>query len=308
MDEVNLGKAIEICSQLSGHLPIVHSQEDIDSLPLVDNIWLGAKKNNKISPRGLIYEWLDASPFNFTKWDEGNPNCTSSCCGVSLESRPNRIHGQRFLSNRSFVDIPCTEERDVICELSFLSKEAAQKLVEGTVNEAFANSSIRLMEQQFAIAILNDTLADVLEATKPLYEEFQEHLVKERLQQEEVRRQRLMIASLNRTVTRLKLGQDQVASGILNQSLSWLQQHAGPLKETLKSQETLLGQLNETILSLQSSKLDSSPFARRVNICLAILIVMIVVEIAIVMVRYNVFSTVGERLNLYLFNRWTRIR
>jgi hypothetical protein len=39
---------------------------------MLDPIWLGAQRNRSLA--GLVFEWTDGSPFNYSNWRAGEPN------------------------------------------------------------------------------------------------------------------------------------------------------------------------------------------------------------------------------------------
>lgn len=88
--KMKLTGAIKFCSDVNGHLPSVHSIEDIQELSEIvgfdTKIWLGAKPEVKLSYGNSLgaYKWTDETSFSYQNWAPGQPNCTSSCCGVSL--------------------------------------------------------------------------------------------------------------------------------------------------------------------------------------------------------------------------------
>ena len=89
--EMSLQEAVSSCSNLGGQLPAVHSHQDLVELTHVigqeARLWLGAKSADTRgwSREESHYEWMDGSPFDYTRgWVRSYPNCRSSCCGVGF--------------------------------------------------------------------------------------------------------------------------------------------------------------------------------------------------------------------------------
>lgn len=168
--EFDLKEADEVCFNLGGKLPSVHSSKDIHELTQLigqdAKIWLGAKPQDNTLPtiKPGIYQWQDSTPFDFKEWVTGYPNCVSDCCGVSVTT----------VNDHAMVDKDCKKRRKLICILPVLTNATVQTWL----NDQFENFnetlysdkfSIIKFQQQLSIAILNETMTSLQQSSKSLY-------------------------------------------------------------------------------------------------------------------------------------------
>lgn len=65
------------CESLGGHLATITSQAEQDFIDSLnsdgDRLWIGGYR-----PEGLGFAWITGEPWNYTNWDEGEPNNSSN--------------------------------------------------------------------------------------------------------------------------------------------------------------------------------------------------------------------------------------
>ncbi|KAK6754705.1 hypothetical protein RB195_013596 [Necator americanus] len=80
--EASFDEAEEICVHYGGHLVSIHSQAENDfvhsmTYPLTSHsynemVWLGGRRASP--PFDNQWTWTDGSPFDYTNWDDGEPD------------------------------------------------------------------------------------------------------------------------------------------------------------------------------------------------------------------------------------------
>lgn len=70
-------EAAAYCESLGGHLATITSQAEQDFIDSLnsdgDRLWIGGYR-----PDGLVFAWITGEPWNYTNWDEGEPNNSSN--------------------------------------------------------------------------------------------------------------------------------------------------------------------------------------------------------------------------------------
>lgn len=134
-----------LCDQLGGHLPSVHSEEDVlEMTSIVGNasfVWLGAKPADKSlqDTDELAFEWADGTPFDLEEWSSKYLRCKSSCCGVSLTRDDS--------SGKRLYTAPCDDTRSMFCVLSSLAPSV--DLSEEGSEFLLPNVSIKVLNETF---------------------------------------------------------------------------------------------------------------------------------------------------------------
>lgn len=172
-EKVNLLEAIDICNKMQGHLPSVHSAQDVSELvhllgqDIKKWLWLGAEPANHESPgEKFNYKWSDGSPFDFNDWYPGFPKCNRKCCGVAITN-----FGPNARRPHKMFDVGCYEQNyTVACVLPSLTKQAAFAwvntipILSEQINETLVKSDdFKIFEQQLTIELMNETLTNIHE-------------------------------------------------------------------------------------------------------------------------------------------------
>lgn len=255
--EAGLKETEEACAKLGGHLPSVHSSQDIHELiQLIGQdarLWLGAKSQNNqspLSPRG-VYEWSDGTRFDYQGWVKSYPNCQAACCGVGFTT----------VYEDGLVDKECKIQRRMICVMPILTNATARDWIANELSNLNLSSSnesdIREMEQQLSIDILNETMTSLQQSSGYLYTQLS------RLESQFSESIRAVNASLTNN-------EDQLKRILLN------------LKESLSQktqQASQVGQQNQT---------DLASLSLQVNVCMGFLafILIVLLLIAITKMRW----------------------
>lgn len=169
--QLGLLETIVSCSKLHGHLPIVHSREDIENLARVtgdyNEVWLGAEPEDKsfssLNSTHAIdeYQWTDGTAFDFVDWSVGYYFCNSTCCGVSLYAQ--KMHAET-----------CDRKYIPLCVLSNFTDAKVQAFVDSLLGGSVSTTEFFTMnsfEQQLMMAIkLNDTLNGINTANSSLHQ------------------------------------------------------------------------------------------------------------------------------------------
>ncbi|KAK6754704.1 hypothetical protein RB195_013596 [Necator americanus] len=100
--EASFDEAEEICVHYGGHLVSIHSQAENDfvhsmTYPLTSHsynemVWLGGRRASP--PFDNQWTWTDGSPFDYTNWDDGEPDyyqaiekCLQESCRLPKRKR-----------------------------------------------------------------------------------------------------------------------------------------------------------------------------------------------------------------------------
>lgn len=90
---VSFHTAMNLCTTFGGFLPSIHSQEEMDQLKnlisgkmvyLGSNIANNSHWDNRPLNKKIVYTWQDGTPFNYSKWLNNGPSCTTDCCVVNF--------------------------------------------------------------------------------------------------------------------------------------------------------------------------------------------------------------------------------
>lgn len=132
---LNFSEAVDYCGQFGGHLPSVHSREDIDELYQaipgeLSDLWLGAEPRYKGSSFSSFkdHKWMDGSPSNY---EEEYLHCPHHCCGVAL------IRGR-------MVNGPCGFKLVPVCVLPRFTPSRVRILT----NQAASNLAMNILERK----------------------------------------------------------------------------------------------------------------------------------------------------------------
>lgn len=272
--EMPLQEAMSTCNNLGGQLPSVHSHQDIAELIHVigqeARLWLGAKPKNTLSPnnRDTMYEWLDGTPFDYTRgWVRGYPSCHDLCCGVGFTT----------VYEDGLVDKECSIHRRLICMLPVMTNETAKAWLSSQLEELsshFNESNALDFEQQLALEILNETLYNMQVNTD------------------------IIMANLSNLETSLR---QQLNN--LNASVMMNEQHLSELFVDVKSSVSL--KAHEASLKTQQNETELSSLSTRINICFVLLSFIVIVLLVTIMIKSNILSWVPS---LRQSNIYTRFR
>ena len=174
-DRMKLKDAQLTCNDFFGHLPFVHSSDDVDEIGhFGEYIWLGAKPEDKNSSDSLdVYEWSDGSPFDYRAWHSSHPPCKGSCCAVALYPDDN-------VGNR-MVTTECLSTNSMVCILPTLSNVSSDEF--GTIysrlmfNGIFDRHRVRDYLQQVSIDILEKRAKELAEQATQLEEQLNESIL-----------------------------------------------------------------------------------------------------------------------------------
>lgn len=184
-------EAQEKCSKMGGHLPSIHSADEVKEIldmSFATSVWLGAKTLSKNDAQ-VSFQWSDGSKFDFEQFDPELKECSFTCCGIGLDLRAEKyyvMHSfgdlQFLASNNHMMIMDCNELHEWHCLLPFLTGQAAISWIQnqGLLSNLTSNdTSVKDFEQQLAIDLLNETLTSLQEMTGPILHKLEAHFASE---------------------------------------------------------------------------------------------------------------------------------
>jgi hypothetical protein len=157
---MSLNETEELCKQLGGELPSVHSQEDTNFLMRLigrnSRVWLGGQRMSS-TPGGTPnknYTWLDGSPMDYFPFVADHELCKASCCGI----------GYTTVVSPGLVVKECTSKRRMICGLTAVTQAFEDDVLNSTINGS--SNSLNSTSAAFqAMKILSSLNFDLLNET-----------------------------------------------------------------------------------------------------------------------------------------------
>lgn len=157
----DLWGAEKMCTDLGGHLPDIHSVQDIIDLTLHNEFapfWTRARESDT---NRSVYVWKSGIPVD--KKLIKNDTCLDRCCGLTID-----------LFSVGFDKKSCAEKNRVICFLPILTNEVANLWYQLQVNfhrsfNVNDETAIEYIKERFSVDTLNATLIDLQVKSSPFY-------------------------------------------------------------------------------------------------------------------------------------------
>lgn len=300
-----LGEAQEKCRKMGGNLPSIHSQRDCEDLlemSITSVFWSGAKTFSKDYAQ-VAFEWSDGSKFDFEVFKSNSRKCNFTCCGIELGFDRETTWDSFRIDHTTFEEYfppsfyykmniaNCDQKRQWFCLLPFLTGPAAISWIQnqGLLSNLTSNdSSVRDFEQQLAIDLLNETLTNLQEMTRPILHKLELHLANETKREESIHQR---LDKLNETLITLlekahSHGEEEATS-----------EHPASIDSNESTTSSLVEGQNETkvLPAPQRGKMELH-LGSGLNVYLGLTIFVFVIVILGLLIKGNLLSRCKARL------------
>lgn len=119
LDQVDFATAQEACRVVGAHLVTISSEDEntFVSKLLPSEHWLGATDGKSNTTNGVgEYVWVNAEPWSYSDWREGQPNAKETGCPTEAEGSACYEHCAYQSDQVDWVDRSCWHTIPSVCE------------------------------------------------------------------------------------------------------------------------------------------------------------------------------------------------